>query len=281
MIKLENVSYVYSPGSPFEKTALNQINLKIEEGVLLGIIGHTGSGKSTMVQLMNALLLPTSGTVSIEGKVTTDKATNLRQLRSTVGMVFQYPEHQLFEETINQEIAFGPKNLNLSQQQVDERVKWAMQTVGIPIQWREKSPFDLSGGQKRRVAIAGVLAMRPKVLILDEPTAGLDPKARRDLLREIVKMHRQMGITVILVSHSMEDIASIAGRIIVLLHGTIKYDGTPKQVFSNINELEKIGLDVPEVTRLTYRLNLPLCFTVADAKAIISEKLKKKGEKND
>lgn len=272
MIKFENVSYVYSSGTPFEKTALHEINLNIEKGELLGIIGHTGSGKSTMVQLMNALLLPTGGAVSVEGKATTDRGTNLRQVRATIGMVFQYPEHQLFEETIGQEIAFGPKNQGLSQQEVDERVKWAMETVGIPMEWREKSPFDLSGGQKRRVAIAGVLAMRPKVLILDEPTAGLDPKARSDLFREIVQMHEQMGITIILVSHSMEDIASIADRIIVMHKGAIKFNGTPEQVFSNIEELEKIGLDVPEVTRLTHRLNLPLCFTVEAAKKVISEK---------
>jgi energy-coupling factor transport system ATP-binding protein len=278
LIKFENVSYVYSMGTPFEKVALSNINLNIKEGILLGIIGHTGSGKSTLVQMMNALLMPTHGVVYINGKDIKDKSTNLKHLRATVGLVFQYPEHQLFEETVRKEIAFGPKNLNLPTQEIENRVDWAMEVVGLPRNLSDKSPFDLSGGQKRRVAIASVLSMRPKVLILDEPTAGLDPRAKKTLLNEIVQMHKQMGITVILVSHSMEEIASIADRIIVLHNGKIKYDDTPDRVFSNISVLEKMGLDVPEVTRLMHKLNLPLCYTVQDAKAILLSCLIKKGE---
>ena len=206
MIKIENADYVYSSGTPFETKALDGINLEINECEILGIIGHTGSGKSTLVQLLNALLVPTSGKVTVYGQDTSNKKASRKDIRANVGMVFQYPEHQIFEETIFDEIAFGPKNLGLSGIELESRVEWAMELVGLPIEDKQGSPFELSGGQKRRVAIAGVLAMCPKILVLDEPTAGLDPSGRDEILKSISKVHKEMDMTVILVSHSMEDV---------------------------------------------------------------------------
>ncbi len=275
MIELNKACYVYQAGVPYEKHALNEATLNINKGEFIGIIGHTGSGKSTMIQLMNALLLPTSGTVTVDGCVTTQKDADLRSIRFKVGMVFQYPEHQIFEETVQDEISFGPKNEGLSGAELEERVLSAMRAVHIPEKWRTLSPFELSGGQKRRVAIASILAMQPQVLILDEPTAGLDPESRRKLLAEVRQMHDRLGITVILISHSMEDIAGIADRIVAMHKGRVKFDGPPHEVFRHIDELEKIGLSVPEVTILTSRLGLPLCFTVEQAAEEINKELKK------
>lgn len=275
MIELNKACYVYQPGVPFEKHALEEATLNIDKGEFVGIIGHTGSGKSTMIQLMNALLLPTSGTVTVDDCVTTDKKADLRAVRFKVGMVFQYPEHQIFEETVEKEISFGPRQQGLTGDELEERVTRAMEAVHIPEKWRDLSPFELSGGQKRRVAIASILAMKPEVLILDEPTAGLDPESRRKLLKEVRQMRDSLGITVILISHSMEDIAGIADRIIAMHKGKIKFDGPPEEVFTHIDELDEIGLSVPEVTRLTAMLGLPLCFTVDQAVKEINKEIKK------
>ncbi len=275
MIELNRACYVYQEGSPFEKQALHEATLNINKGEFIGIIGHTGSGKSTMIQLMNALILPTSGSVTVDGNVTTDKATRLPDIRFKVGMVFQYPEHQIFEETVYDEIAFGPKNQGLKGEELEARVVKAMEAVHVHEEWKGLSPFELSGGQKRRVAIAGILAMEPRVLILDEPTAGLDPEARRKLLSRVRKMRDQLGITIVLVSHSMEDIAGIADRVIAMHKGRVMYDGSVEEVFSHIEELERIGLSVPEVTRLTAKLGLPLCFTVQQAVNEINKELRK------
>ncbi|MDD4689517.1 MAG: energy-coupling factor transporter ATPase [Eubacteriales bacterium] len=275
MIELNRAGYVYKEGGPFERNALEEATMQINKGEFVGIIGHTGSGKSTMIQLMNALLLPTSGTVTVDGQVTTDKSTKLRDIRFKVGMVFQYPEHQIFEETVRAEISFGPRNQGLSGQELEDRVNQAMEMVHIPQKWSELSPFELSGGQKRRVAIASILAIRPQVLILDEPTAGLDPASRDKLLKEVRNMRDNLGITVVFITHSMEDIADIADRIIAMDKGRVKFDGTPQEVFSHMEELDKMGLSVPEVTRLTARLGLPLCFTVKQAKAVINKELEK------
>ncbi len=276
MIELNKACYVYQEGSPFEKHALYEATLNIKKGEFIGVIGHTGSGKSTMIQLMNALLLPTSGTVAVDGQVTTDKTTKLPDIRFKVGMVFQYPEHQIFEETVYDEIAFGPKNQGLKGEELKARVAKAMEAVHVHEEWKELSPFELSGGQKRRVAIASILAMEPEVLILDEPTAGLDPEARRKLLNRVRKMRDELGITIVLVSHSMEDIAGIADRVVAMHKGRIIFDGSVQEVFSHIDELDAVGLSVPEVTRLTAKLGLPLCFTVKQAVDVINKELKKR-----
>lgn len=248
-IKVENLTYKYMPDTPFEKIAINDVSLEIFDGEFVGLIGHTGSGKSTLIQQLNGLLKPTTGRILIDDVCITDKATDLRKIRYKVGLVFQYPEHQLFEETIYKDIAFGPINLGLSNDEVLERVKKAMQTVGLDFEEnKDKSPFDLSGGQKRRVAIAGVLAMEPKVLILDEPTAGLDPRGRDEILREIKNLHDAYKMTVILVSHSMEDVAKLADRLIVMYKGKNILTGTPREVFTQVETLERIGLAVPQVT---------------------------------
>jgi energy-coupling factor transport system ATP-binding protein len=252
-IEIENLSYIYMPGTPFEKVALQDINLKIEDGEFAGIIGHTGSGKSTLIQHFNGLLKPTSGRVLINGLDTSGK--NLKELRQHVGIVFQYPEHQLFEETVYKDIAFGPKNLGLPDDIVDKRVKQSMEMVGLDYEEiRDKSPFDLSGGQRRRVAIAGVLAMEPKVLILDEPTAGLDPKGRDDVYAFLCQLHKSLGITIVLVSHSMEDIAKLTNRVIVMNRGSIAMDGYTQEIFKNVEKLEEIGLSAPQVTYFMKKL---------------------------
>jgi energy-coupling factor transport system ATP-binding protein len=248
-IKVENLTYKYMPDTPFEKTAIDDVSLEIIDGEFIGLIGHTGSGKSTLVQQLDGLLKPTTGRIIIDDVVITDKGTNLRKIRYKVGLVFQYPEHQLFEETVYKDIAFGPINLGLTDEEVLKRVKKAMQIVGVDFEEnKDKSPFDLSGGQKRRVAIAGVLAMEPSVLILDEPTAGLDPRGRDEILREIKNLHDVYKMTVILVSHSMEDVAKLADRLIVMYKGKNILSGTPREVFTQIDILEKIGLAVPQVT---------------------------------
>lgn len=250
IIEIKNLSYIYNPGTPFEKKALDDVSLGIEEGEFIGLIGHTGSGKSTLVQHLNGLMKPTSGEIVIDGNSLSDKSTKLKNIRQKVGLVFQYPEHQLFEETIYKDIAFGPKNLGLSQEEVDERVRHAMELVGLDFEeLKDRSPFELSGGQKRRVAIAGVVAMKPKVLVLDEPTAGLDPKGRDDILDEIRTLYEKENITIILVSHSMEDIARLVNRIFVMHRGKLSMDGSPREIFGRSDELEGMGLGIPQITK--------------------------------
>lgn len=247
-ILLNEVEYVYGKGTAFEKVALYNVNLKIEDGELIGLIGHTGSGKSTLIQHMNGLLAPTSGGVYYNGEDINEKDYSKRQLRGKVGIVFQYPEQQLFETTVLEDVKFGPKNLGIDPLEADMRSFQALEQVGISDDLLDVSPLELSGGQKRRVAIAGVLAMEPEVLILDEPTAGLDPKGRDDILGLIQRLHEERKITVIIVSHSMEDMGKYAERLIVMDGGTIAYDGTPEEVFSHYKELERIGLQAPQVT---------------------------------
>lgn len=250
-IKIENLTHIYMPKTPFEKTALNNISVEFKEGEFTALIGHTGSGKSTLIQHLNGLLKPSSGKILIDDIDITVKKANLTSIRKKVGLVFQYPEYQLFEETIEKDIAFGPRNLGLSEEDISKRVKRAMNIVGLEYDiYKDKSPFELSGGQKRRVAIAGVVAMEPKVLILDEPTAGLDPKGRDEILGQIKKLHNEYNMTIILVSHSMEDVAKLAERVIVMNNGEIIIDGKPSEVFKNIEELESVGLAVPQVTYL-------------------------------
>ena len=250
-IKVENLTYKYSVGSPFEKTALDDVSLEIEDGEFIGLIGHTGSGKSTLIQQFNGLLKPTNGNIYIDDICITEKDADLNKIRQKVGLVFQYPEYQLFEETIEKDVSFGPKNLGLSDDEVLSRVKRALKVVGIDYEkYKDISPFDLSGGQKRRIAIAGVIAMEPKVLILDEPTAGLDPKGRDEILREIKNLHNEYKMTIILVSHSMEDMANVADRLIVMSKGKNVLMGRPKEVFKEIDTLEEIGLAVPQITYL-------------------------------
>ncbi|MBS6610135.1 MULTISPECIES: energy-coupling factor transporter ATPase [Peptoniphilus] len=251
LIEINNLTHIYSEGMPFEKRAIDNLNLKIEENEFIGLIGHTGSGKSTFIQHLNGLLKPSSGEIIIDGKKIDKSGTNLTELRKKIGLVFQYPEYQLFEETIEKDIAFGPNNLELSEEEVLKRVKNSMDSVGLDYEiYKDKSPFDLSGGLKRRVAIAGVLAMEPKVLILDEPTAGLDPRGRDEILSEIKSIHEKRKITVILVSHSMEDVAKIAERIIVMDKGKLFLDSNPREIFRNEDKLLSVGLGIPQITSL-------------------------------
>lgn len=247
-MKLKKVSYVYSEGDAFEKKALDEISLEIPDGQFIGIIGHTGSGKSTLIQHLNGLLRATSGAIYYDGENVYQEGYDMRTLRSKVGLVFQYPEHQLFEVDVFSDVCFGPKNLGLSKEEVEERAKKALTQVGLDESYYKKSPFELSGGQKRRVAIAGILAMHPQVLILDEPTAGLDPKGRDEILDQVALLQKERKITVILVSHSMEDVARYVDRIIVVNDGKILFDDTPKQVFQHYKELESVGLAAPQVT---------------------------------
>ncbi len=257
MIKAENVNYIYQQGMPFERQALYDVNIEIEDGSLVALIGHTGSGKSTLIQHFNALVKPTSGKIIINGIDVTAPKADLRLVRKTVGLVFQYPEHQLFEETVYKDIAFGPKNMGFSDEEIDKRVRESAELVGLKEKHLTRSPFDLSGGQKRRVAIAGVLAMNPKVLILDEPTAGLDPKGRDEILATIKKLHEEnKEMIIIFVSHSMEDVAKTAERVIVMNDGHVEMQGTVAEVFAQAEHLQEIGLNVPQVTLLTDKLRL-------------------------
>lgn len=251
LIEINNLTHIYSEGLPFEKKAVDDISLKVEENEFIGLIGHTGSGKSTFIQHLNGLLKPSSGEIIIDGTRVDKSGANLTDLRKKVGLVFQYPEYQLFEETIEGDIAFGPKNLDISEEEVQERVKSSMESVGLDYKtYKDKSPFELSGGLKRRVAIAGVLAMEPKVLILDEPTAGLDPRGRDEILSEIKSIHEKRKMTVILVSHSMEDVAKIAERIVVLDKGKVFLDGEPRDIFREEDKLLGVGLGIPQITSL-------------------------------
>ncbi len=253
-ISIKNVTYTYSAGTPFESKAVDNISLDIDKGEFIGIIGHTGSGKSTFIQMLNALIQPTSGTVTIDDiNIFEDKKT-MFNARFKVGLVFQYPEHQLFESTIFADVSFGPKNMGLDKDEIDKRVKSALDIVGLDSSFYEKSPFDLSGGQKRKVAIAGVLAMNPDILVLDEPAAGLDPQSKNELLLNIKKMRDDLGITVILVSHSMEDVSMLVDRIIVFNAGKIYLDGNVNEVFSKTEELQAIGLNSPESYLLVKKL---------------------------
>ena len=255
MIKVTNLTFIYQQGMPFEKRAVDNVSFEIPTGDFLAIIGHTGSGKSTLIQHFNALLKATSGKIEIDGTDITDPKTNLMEIRKNVGLVFQYPEHQLFEETVYKDIAFGPKNMGLSDGEIKERVIKSAQMVGISEEVLEKSPFELSGGQKRRAAIAGVLSMRPKVMILDEPTAGLDPKGRDEILGRLSNLHKENpDMTILFVSHSMEDVARLAEHVLVMDHGHIAMHGTTSEIFARSEELKKIGLDVPQITELTHRL---------------------------
>ena len=254
-IQVEHLTHTYMTDSPFAATALEDVSLTIEDGELIGLLGHTGSGKTTLVQHLNGLLKPTSGRVVVDGLDITEKGVSLLEVRRRVGLVFQYPEYQLFEETVARDVAFGPKNLGLSEQEVDERVRYALQEVGLVYdEIAERSPFELSGGQMRRVAIAGVLAMRPGTLILDEPTAGLDPAGRRSILGMIRELHAAGGLTVVMVSHNMDDISSLATRLVVMSRGRMVLTGEPRQVFQHRELLSSIGLGVPQAAELTQQL---------------------------
>ena len=252
-IEIKNLSHVYGAGTPFEKRALSDITLTIGDGEFIGVIGHTGSGKSTFIQHLNALMDPTEGTITVDG-ITPDKPENKVAVRRKVGLVFQYPEHQLFEETVLKDVCFGPKNMGQSEAEALESAKNALSVVGLSAEYWEKSPFELSGGQKRRVAIAGVLAMKPKVLILDEPASGLDPAGRNQILDLVKKIH-ESGTTVIMVSHSMDDVARLCTRVIVLAEGRVALDGTPAYVYSKEDELRQMGLTLPEAVKMRNELN--------------------------
>ncbi len=281
-IQVKNLTHIYSEGMPYQTVALEDISFEIEDGSFVGIIGHTGSGKSTLIQHLNGLLKPKSGSIFVDGIEITDPGINLRDIRRTIGLVFQYPEYQLFEETVEKDIAFGPQNLGLSEELTAERVKEALRLVGLSYEEiGQRSPFDLSGGQKRRVAIAGVIAMRPKVLILDEPTAGLDPKAHRDILRLIEKVHEEENNTIILVSHNMGDIAALSEKVLVMHKGKMVMEGTPGEIFSQAERLTAMGLDLPPASRFAVSLkqhcssgltNMPL--TIEEAESEILEWIK-------
>lgn len=284
VLELKNLSYVYGTGTPFEKTAVNNLSLSIEKGEFIGIMGHTGSGKSTLVQMLNGLMKPTSGQVLLDGEDIWANPKDIRKIRFKVGMVFQYPEYQLFEETVAKDIAFGPMNMGKSGAELEKAVNDAARFTGLKDELLEKSPFDLSGGEKRRAAIAGVIAMNPEVLVLDEPTAGLDPMGRDVLLSQIVQYHKERKNTVILVSHSMEDIARVADKIIVMNKSNLVMFDKTKEVFSKGRELEKIGLRVPQITKIMLELrekgfNVPKgILTVDEAMDCISSLLDKEGK---
>ena len=286
-IELKNVTYTYSPETAYEIHALKNINLVIPDGQFMGIIGHTGSGKSTLIQHFNALIRPTSGTILYNGEDIWEEKYDRRKLRSEVGLVFQYPENQLFESDVLSDVCFGPMNQGLSREEAEKEARKALAHVGFKEEYFSKSPFELSGGQKKRVAIAGVLAMNPKILILDEPTAGLDPKGRDDILDQIQLLHKMRGITIILVSHSMEDIAKYVERLVVMNHGEAVFDDTPRKVFSHYQELEKMGLAAPQITYIMHALKekgLDVdvnAITVEEAKDSILKALKKGGKADD
>lgn len=283
IIQTEQLCHIYSANTPFEQTALDKVDFTAYRGEYLGIIGHTGSGKSTLIQHLNGLLKPTSGRVLFEGKDIWETKERTRQTRFQVGLVFQYPEYQLFEETVYKDIAFGPKNMGLDEKEIDRRVRQAAQFVGLADQVLEQSPFELSGGQKRRVAIAGVIAMEPAVLILDEPTAGLDPVGVESILRNIRDYHTAKNATILIVSHSMEEVARTVDRLVVVDDGRIPFSGPPREVFTHGEELERMGLGVPAMTRVFHRLRAlgaeidPSVYTVEQAKAAILAALERRG----
>ena len=280
-LEVKNLQHTYSAGTPFEHVALDNVSFSVEKGEFIGVIGHTGSGKSTLMQHLNGLLKPTSGTIMLDGKdIWSDKKTT-RQSRFRVGLVFQYPEYQLFEETVYKDIAFGPKNMGLPSDEIDRRVREAAGFVGITDAQLEVSPFDLSGGQKRRVAIAGVIAMEPEILILDEPTAGLDPEGREDILQNIERYRQAKNATIMMVSHSMSDVARLAQRLLVMSGAKLVMDGTPVEVFSHAQELLEMGLDIPEITRLFLKLQqmgLPVAQVYTIEQAVAQLKKLKGGE---
>lgn len=256
ILEVKNLTQIYSQGTPFERVALDNVNLKVKKGEILGIIGHTGSGKSTLIQHLNGLLKPTSGEILLDGKsIWNEKGKCEKTTRFRVGLVFQYPEYQLFEETIARDIAFGPSNMGLSEHEINERVKEAMDFVGLDESMSEQSPFALSGGQKRRVAIAGIIAMRPDVLVLDEPTAGLDPAGRDEIFEQILEYHKKSGATILFVTHSMEDAARMSDRMLVMNKAKTMLLGTPKDVFSHTDEIVSAGLDIPEITKVMIELS--------------------------
>ena len=282
-IELKNITYTYSPGTAYEIHALKDVNLEIPDGQFIGVIGHTGSGKSTLIQHLNALIRPTSGTVLYTGEDVWEEKYDRRNLRSQIGLVFQYPEHQLFESDVLSDVCFGPMNQGMSREEAEAEAKKALLQVGFKEKNFSKSPFELSGGQKKRVAIAGVLAMNPKILILDEPTAGLDPKGRDEILDQISELHKARGITIILVSHSMEDVAKYVERLIVVNRGQIAFDDTPREVFSHYQELEAMGLAAPQITYIMHALKQkglkvdPNATTVEEARDDILRALKEAG----
>lgn len=253
LIEVDSVTHIYDDEN--NVTALKDINLEIDQGEFIGIVGHTGSGKSTLVQLFNGLIIPSSGSVKVNGKNITNEKTNLKETRRHVGLVFQYPEHQLFEESVYKDIAFGPKNLGLSEEEIEERVKEVMELVNLDYEeFKDRSPFNLSGGQQRRVAIAGVLALKPEVLVLDEPSAGLDPQGRKRLADLLKYLYNELNMTLILISHRMEEIAELSSRVIVMHNGEIVLDGSPKEVFAREQKLHKLALDLPQITEILHRL---------------------------
>ena len=280
ILQIEHLTHTYSAGTPFQRSAVDDMNLSMMDGEFLGIIGHTGSGKSTLIQHLNGLLKPTSGRILLQGRDIWADPKKIRDVRFQVGLVFQYPEYQLFEETVYKDIAFGPKNMGLDEADIDRRVRDAAAFVGLTEAMLDKSPFELSGGQKRRVAIAGVIAMEPKVLVLDEPTAGLDPRGRDDILARIQDYHRAKNASVVLVSHSMEEIARNVDRIVVLSDSHVFMEGTPRQVFARANELEQVGLDIPQVTKVALALRrrgLPVDTAVYTVEALRDALLRKEG----
>lgn len=280
ILQIEHLNHTYSAGTPFQRSAVEDMSLSVMDGEFLGIIGHTGSGKSTLIQHLNGLLKPTSGRILLQGKDIWADPKKIRDVRFQVGLVFQYPEYQLFEETVYKDIAFGPKNMGLDEADIDHRVRSAAAFVGLTEAMLDKSPFELSGGQKRRVAIAGVIAMEPKVLVLDEPTAGLDPRGRDDILARIQDYHRAKNASVVLVSHSMEEIARNVDRIVVLSDSHVFMEGTPRQVFARADELEQVGLDIPQVTKVALTLRrrgLPVDTAVYTVEALRDALLRLKG----
>ena len=280
ILQIEHLTHTYSAGTPFQRSAVDDMNLSMMDGEFLGIIGHTGSGKSTLIQHLNGLLKPTSGRILLQGRDIWADPKKIRDVRFQVGLVFQYPEYQLFEETVYKDIAFGPKNMGLDEADIDRRVRDAAAFVGLTEAMLDKSPFELSGGQKRRVAIAGVIAMEPKVLVLDEPTAGLDPRGRDDILARIQDYHRAKNASVVLVSHSMEEIARNVDRIVVLSDSHVFMEGTPRQVFARADELEQVGLDIPQVTKVALALRrrgLPVDTAVYTVEALRDALLRTEG----